>query len=49
MENLLESKGPWKYTKTLILYPTYDWDKFVIDGKKDEDVGVIMTYIPREI
>lgn len=41
MEHLLKSKGIWKYMKTLIPYPSYDQSKFVIDGKKDEAIGVI--------
>jgi hypothetical protein len=49
METLLKSKGLWKYTKVMIPDPTYDQKKFVVDGKKDEVVGVIMTYILREI
>jgi hypothetical protein len=31
--------------KTVILDPTDDQAKFIADGKKDEDVGAIMTYI----
>jgi hypothetical protein len=29
--------------------PTNDQEKFVVDGKKDEAIGVITTYISREI
>jgi hypothetical protein len=35
--------------KIAIPDPTYDRTKFVFDGKKDEDVGVIVTYILGEI
>jgi hypothetical protein len=49
METLLKSKGLWKYMKTVIPDPTDDQEKFVVDGKKDEVVGVIMTYISWEI
>jgi len=49
METLLKSKGPWKYTKTAILVPTDDYMKLTVNGKKDEVVGVIMTYISWEI
>jgi hypothetical protein len=45
METLLKSKGLWKYTKVVIPDPTDASAKFVIDGKKDEVVGVITTYI----
>jgi len=31
--------------KVLIPWPTKNQTKFIIDGKKNEDVGVIMTYI----
>jgi len=34
---------------TVILDPTDDQERFVVDGKKDQDVGVIMTYISWEI
>jgi hypothetical protein len=45
METLLKSEGLWQYTKTMIPTPIDDHEKFTIDGKKDEVVGVIMTYI----
>jgi hypothetical protein len=45
METLLKSKGIWKYKNTMIPYLTDDHMKFIVDGKKDEVVGVIMTYI----
>ena len=35
--------------KVSILDPTDSQETFVIDGKKDEVVGVITTYISREI
>jgi hypothetical protein len=47
METLLKRKGLWKHTKTMIPYPIDDQAKFIVDGKKDEFVGVIMTYISR--
>jgi hypothetical protein len=49
IEILLKSKGLWKYTKTVILDPMDDQVKFVIDDKKHEAVGVIMTCISWEI
>jgi hypothetical protein len=49
MKTLLKSKGLWKYTKIVIPYPTDDRENFAIDGKKDESLGVITTYISREI
>lgn len=49
METLLKRKGLWQYMKVLIANPINDQEKFVVDGKKDEAVGVIMTYISREI
>jgi hypothetical protein len=45
METLLKIKGLWKYTKTDILEHKVEHVKFVVDGKKYEVVGVIMTYI----
>jgi hypothetical protein len=45
METLLKSKGLWKYMNIVIPYPTDDQMKFIIDGKKDEVVEVITTYI----
>jgi hypothetical protein len=35
--------------KTTIPYPTNDQENFVVDGNKDEDVGVITTYISQDI
>jgi hypothetical protein len=35
--------------KVVIPYPTDDQEKFVVDGKMDEAVGVITTYISWEI
>lgn len=49
METLLKSKGLWQYTKIAIPDPTNDQAKFVIDGKKDEAIRVITTYISWEI
>ena len=45
MEMLLKIKGLWKYMKVMILDPSDDQEKFVINGNKDEVVGVITTYI----
>ena len=42
---LLKTKGPGQYTKVSILDTNDGQDNFVIDGKKDEAVGVITTYI----
>lgn len=49
METLLKSQGLWKYTKVSILDPSDDQAKFIINGKKDEAIGVITTYISHEI
>jgi hypothetical protein len=49
METLLKIKGSWHYTKVVIPYPTDALKKISIDGKKDEVLGVIMTYISWEI
>jgi hypothetical protein len=43
------SKGLWKYMKVVIPNPTDDHMNFIVDGKKDESVGVITTYISQEI
>jgi hypothetical protein len=45
METQLKRKGLWQYMKIVILDPTNDQAKFNVNGKKDEVVGVIMTYI----
>jgi hypothetical protein len=49
MESLLKIKGLWKYMKILIPDSTANQKKFVVDKKKDEDMGVITTYILQEI
>jgi hypothetical protein len=49
METLLKSKGLWHYTKVMIPDPTDTHEKFVVDGKKYEAMGVITTYILQEI
>jgi hypothetical protein len=49
MESLLKSKGLWQYMKDVIPYPIDNQEKFTIDGKKYEVVGVITTYILWEI
>jgi len=49
MESLLKSKVLWSFTKTMIPNLKDDKHKFVIDGRKDEVLGVITTYIFREI
>jgi hypothetical protein len=49
METLLKRKGLWHYTKLIILDPKDDQMKFVINGKKYEDVGVTTTYISHDI
>ena len=49
MEALLKNKTLWQFTKTMISYLKDDQQKFVINGKKDEVVGLISTYISREI
>jgi hypothetical protein len=45
METMLKHKGVWKYMKIVIPDPTDDQEKFVVDGKMNEDVGFITTYI----
>jgi hypothetical protein len=45
METLLKSKGLWKYTKTVIPDLMDNPMNIIVDGKKDEIVEVIMTYI----
>lgn len=49
IEMMLKSKGLWKYMKTTILDSSDVATKFVVDGKKDEVVGVSTTYISPEI
>jgi len=45
MKNLLKSKGLWQYTNIVVLDPTDCQENFIVDGKKDEGMGVIMTYM----
>ena len=40
---LLNRKGFWKFTKTIIVDPTNVYAKFSIDVKNDEVLDVIMT------
>ena len=49
MKALLKSKGLWQCTKVSFPDPSNAQEKFPVDGKKDEAVGVIMTYILHEI
>jgi hypothetical protein len=49
METLWKIKVLWQYTKVVIPDPTDASKNVAMDGKKDEVVGVIMTYILREI
>jgi hypothetical protein len=49
MDTLLKSNALWQYTKVSILDPSDAQEKFVVDEKKDEVVGVITTYISHEI
>jgi len=49
METLLKIKGLWKHTNIVILDQTDDQEKCVIDGKKNDVVGVIMIYISLKI
>jgi hypothetical protein len=44
-----KSTRMWKYMKVVIPDPTNSQTKFLVDGKKDEFVGVITTYISWEI
>jgi hypothetical protein len=43
METLLKSKELFQYTKVEIIDPRDTQTNFVLDRKKDEVVGVIMT------
>ena len=45
METFMKSKGLWQYTKFVIPNLSNASSKFVVDGNKDEVVGVIRTYI----
>jgi hypothetical protein len=49
METLLKRKGLWKYMNIVIPNQMDDQEKYIIDGKKDEVVGVITTHILWEI
>jgi hypothetical protein len=44
METLLKNKALWQFTETMVLDLKDRQHKFIIDGKKVEVVGVIMTY-----
>jgi hypothetical protein len=47
--DFVEEKRALEVYKVVIPDPKDDQVKFVIDGKKDEVVGVITTYISQEI
>jgi hypothetical protein len=49
METLMKSKGFLQYTKVSIIDLSNNQVKFIINGYKDEALGVITTYISREI
>jgi hypothetical protein len=49
MEIIPKRKVLWKYTNIMIPNPTDDQEILIVDGKKDEDLGVITTYISWEI
>jgi hypothetical protein len=49
METPLMSKVSCQFTKTLVPKLKDGQQKFVIDEREDEVVGVITTYISREI
>ena len=49
MEMSLKIKGLWHYMRVSILDLSDDQEKFVIDKNKNEFVGIITTYISREI
>ena len=48
METLMKIKWIWKYTKTTISDLSNEQLKFIINGKKDEAIEVITTYISWE-
>ena len=41
METMMKSKAIQQYTKTVIPNPSDDQAKFIIDGNKDETVGLL--------
>jgi hypothetical protein len=49
MGTLLKSKVLSRFIETTILDLKDDQQKCIIDGKKDDTIGVITTYISREI
>ena len=49
METLLKSKYFQQFTKTMILNSRVEHDKFIINRKKDDAIGFMMTYISKEI
>jgi hypothetical protein len=49
MEMLLKSRALWQFTRAMVPDPKDYYNKFIINGKKDEAIGVINTYISREI
>lgn len=49
MEALLKSKFLWQYMKNAILDLSNYQVKFFIDGKKDEVIRIITSYICQEI
>ena len=49
MDTLLKSKGLWQCTNIVIPDPVDALVEFVVNRKKNEIGGVIMTYISQEI
>jgi len=47
MKTLSKRKVLWQFTKTRVANSKDDHHKFFIDKMKNEDIGVIMTYIFR--
>jgi hypothetical protein len=49
MKTLLKSKYLWKFTNNVVSNPKDDQQKFIIDGKKDEDAVFRIAYIFKDI
>jgi hypothetical protein len=49
IENFLKGKALWQFTKNIMPNLEDEHKNFMVNGKKDEAIRVIMTYISREI
>jgi len=49
IKTLLNIKTLWLFIKIVVPYPKNEHEKFMVNGKKEEIISVMATYISREI